>query len=250
MLDNEIVGYQRPLSDLIILIPARNEEDTLPNLIFQLLRYKPEMVLVVDNNSSDRTMKFAKNAGAVVVREKRIGYGSACLAGMKYISTFSVKPKYICFFDADGQSSVEDIIKVATPVLAGKAYYCQGSRMILKNSSNSLTPMARIANFTFAKLLSILYKQRITDLGPLRVMTWDTLINMDMRSIGYGWTIEMSTKLLKQRNMHFEVPVQYNKRFKGKSKISGNFSTAIRAAFVMGITLFAILFFWRNTDAK
>ena len=150
MLDNEIAGYQRPLSDLIILIPARNEEDTLPNLIFQLLRYKPEMVLVVDNNSSDRTMKFAKNAGAVVVREKRIGYGSACLAGMKYISTLSVKPKYICFFDADGQSSVEDIIKVATPVLAGKAYYSQGSRMILKSAEGEGRRESPAENHPFA----------------------------------------------------------------------------------------------------
>jgi glycosyltransferase involved in cell wall biosynthesis len=248
-LDNEITGYQRTLSDVAILIPARNEEHTLPKLLEQLTRFKPEIVVVIDNDSSDRTMEFAENTGAVVVREKRIGYGSACLAGIRFISLLSLKPKYVCFFDADGQSSVEDIVKVAYPVLAGKTNYCQGSRMVSKNASNSLTPMARIANLFFSNLLSLLYKQRITDLGPLRVMTWNTLISMDMRSIGYGWTIEMSTKILKQKHMHFEVPVRYYKRFKGKSKISGNFSTAIRAAFVMGITLFAILFFWRNTDA-
>ncbi|MFX0084071.1 MAG: glycosyltransferase family 2 protein [Candidatus Hodarchaeota archaeon] len=249
-MDFEITEYQRVLSSCIVLIPARNEEDTLPKLLGQLSRYKPEMVVVVDNNSSDRTMELAKNSGAVVVYERRIGYGSACLAGIRFISLLQVKPKYICFFDADGQSNVEDIVKVATPVLARKTNYCQGSRMILNNSVNSLTLMARIANNFFAKLLSILFKRKITDLGPLRVMTWDTLISIDMRSIGFGWTIEMSTKILKQNEMHFEVPVNYNRRFKGKSKISGNFSTAIMAAFIMVITLFSTLFFWRNTDVQ
>ncbi|UCE14518.1 MAG: hypothetical protein JSV04_04900, partial [Candidatus Heimdallarchaeota archaeon] len=131
------------------------------------------------------------------------------------------------------------------PVITGKINYCQGNRLSSRTSSGSLTPMAQVANRFFARLLSIILHQKINDLGPLRVMTWDTLSKLNMRSAGYGWTIEMSAKILKAQVKLSEVPVQYKRRFKGISKISGNFVTALRAAFVMSLTLLRVMIFWR-----
>ena len=245
-----ILRVPKEISDLTVLIPARNEESTLPGLIVKIRKTITNRVIVIDNDSSDRTSEVAQDVGAIVIPESKLGYGSACLAGINYISSLIVKPKYICFFDADGQSSVEDIMKVANPVLIGKTNYCQGSRMILKNSSNSLTPMARIGNHLFAILLSKLWKQSITDLGPLRVMTWNTLRDLEMKSTGFSWTIEMSTKIMKLGIIHYEVPVKYKKRLMGKSKISGNFTTAAQAAFVMVITFLIVLFSWRPNNGN
>lgn len=174
-----------------------------------------------------------------------MGYGSACLTGIKYIESAYKTPRYICFFDGDGQSFIEDIDRVAQPVLSGKSQYCQGSRMIYQTSINALTSMARVGNRFFSRLLTLLWQQKISDLGPLRVMTWDELYTLKMRSFGYGWTIEMSSKILKAGETHCEVPVKYKPRTSGTSKISGNFFTAIRAAFVMSLTLLRVMIFWR-----
>ena len=246
----EAIGVLKEISDLAVIIPARNEERSLPGIIVKIMNSITNRVIVVDNDSSDGTSEVAQNVGATVIQENKLGYGSACLAGIKYVSSLLVKPKYICFFDADGQSSVDDIIKVANQVIIGKTNYCQGSRMIMKNSRNALTPMARIANHMFAIILSKLWKQNITDLGPLRVITWNTLRNLKMKSTGFGWTIEMSTKIMKLGKIHYEVPVKYKKRAMGKSKISGNFITATKAAFVMVITFLCVLFSWRLTNGK
>jgi len=204
----------------------------------------------VDNASSDGTKDVALKAGCIVVNEERLGYGSACLAGIKYLSSLENPPKIVCFFDGDGQSNIKDIMKVTKPVLTGKIPFCQGSRMILSSSSQALNPLARLGNRFYSIFLSILWGQRITDLGPLRVITWDTLSRLKMSSTGYGWTIEMTAKLLKLGTVYCEIPVSYRKRFTGKSKISGNFRTAIRAAFVMMITLVQVAFFWRPTSAE
>ncbi|UCG03851.1 MAG: glycosyltransferase family 2 protein [Candidatus Heimdallarchaeota archaeon] len=243
--DSESTHMSSNLTDLIVIIPARNEEEALSELIPKVISSITKKVIVIDNRSTDRTAEVAQNAGAIVVHQKRLGYGSACLSGMKFIETNYKTPKFVCFFDGDGQSSVEDIIGVAYPVLSGKSQYCQGTRMIYESSIRALTSMARIANRFFSKILTLLWHQTISDLGPLRVMTWKELCALNMKSSGYGWTIEMSSKILKSRKTHCEIPVQYKHRKTGTSKISGNFFTAIRAAFVMSLTLLQVMIFWR-----
>ncbi len=180
-----------------------------------------------------------------MVHQKRLGYGSACQTGMNYIELTCRTPRYVCFFDGDGQSFVEDIIRVAQPVLSGKGQYCQGTRMIYQASINSLTSLAQAANRFFSRLLTIMWRQKISDLGPLRVLTWKELCALNMRSSGYGWTIEMSSKILKSGETHCEIPVRYKPRTSGTSKISGNLFTAIRAAFVMSLTLLRVMMVWR-----
>lgn len=233
------------LSDFIIIIPARNEEHALTELLPRIIPSITRSVIVVDNGSTDQTAKVAKSAGAIVIHHKKKGYGSACLAGINYIKSFHEIPRFICFFDGDGQSLIEDINNVARLVKSGKSQYCQGSRLSYPSSKKALTPMARIGNYVFSKLLSTLWHQRISDLGPLRVMTWVMLSKLNMRSSSYGWTIEMSTKVLKAGVIHCEVPVHYKPRITGKSKISGNLFTAIRAALVMSITFLQTMIFWR-----
>lgn len=237
------------LSDLYIVIPARNEEQSIVNLIPQL-KLKTKNILIVDNNSTDDTYRVAKEAGVYVIKENNIGYGSACLASIKYLNQLDQKPKFICFFDGDGQSRVKDIDRIALPVLANITVYCQGSRMSLIKSKMALSPLAQVANKIFSIILILSFQQKITDLGPLRVMTWEFLKSLDMRSKGYGWTIEMSSKLLKMRVAHLEIPVQYQERKEGKSKISGQINTAIMAAIVMLLTYLYVFFLWKPNRTK
>ena len=100
------------LSAVHVIIPAQNEEDSLP-LVLQDL---PPVgrVIVVDNDSNDETARVAIANGAEVVDEPRRGYGSACLAGMHAIETATAQgtsaPEFIVFLDGDygGSCSGDD----------------------------------------------------------------------------------------------------------------------------------------------
>ncbi len=234
--------------EMAIIVPANNEEASLPAIITYIKSSISDKIIVVDNASIDQTSNIAKSVGAQVIYEERLGYGNACLKGIKYLSTLKEKPKVICFFDGDGQSKVTDILRVANPVLQGKVEYCQGSRMIYSSSKGSLDVLARIANRFFSYILSITFRQNITDIGPLRIITWDALKTLGMNSSTFGWTIEMSAKILKTGTVHAEIPVHYEKRMKGKSKISGNFWNAFKAAWIMMITYCQVLLFWRPSS--
>ncbi|MHA1543229.1 MAG: glycosyltransferase family 2 protein, partial [Candidatus Hodarchaeales archaeon] len=102
-----------------------------------------------------------------------------------------------------------------------------------------------VANSFFLKLCSLVYRQGLSDIGPLRIISSNLLYNLEMSTKGYGWTIEMTSKILKAGILHSEIPVNYFERVKGKSKISGNIITAIKAAIVMNIIFLRILLFWR-----
>ncbi len=236
-------------SELLIIIPARNEEKALETLLKPLITSVTGRIVVVDNGSTDQTKEVARRANCIVIQENRPGYGSACLAGIKFAASLPHPPILICFFDGDGQSLVHDAMRVIQPVLSKQLQYNQGSRMRAPTSKAALTPAARIANRIFAYILSLIWKQPLTDLGPLRCISWDTLSSLQMTSTGYGWTIEMLSKLLKMGIPCGEVPVDYKIRKTGQSKISGSTKTALRAVFVMSLTLLRVIIFWRPPAA-
>ena len=68
-----------------VVIPAYNEEASLP-LVLEAIPSPPvSRTVVVDNNSTDATSEVAAAGGAEVVTERRPGYGSACLGGLDYL---------------------------------------------------------------------------------------------------------------------------------------------------------------------
>ncbi|MDG1896188.1 MAG: glycosyltransferase [Fuerstiella sp.] len=67
-------------NDVAVIIPALNEEQSLP----LVLRDLPNVaaIIVVDNGSHDETAKVSAGSGAIVAEEADRGYGSACLRGL------------------------------------------------------------------------------------------------------------------------------------------------------------------------
>src|SRR5438105_862112 len=72
------------LADVVVIIPALDEEESLPRVLGDL----PAVgrVVVVDNGSADGTARVAAERGAMVISEPRRGYGAACLKGLATIA--------------------------------------------------------------------------------------------------------------------------------------------------------------------
>ena len=67
-------------------------------------------IIVVDNASTDLTSSVAKQQGAIVIHEKRRGYGYACLKGIEYLS--QRPPDIVVFLDGDFSDYPEDMEKL------------------------------------------------------------------------------------------------------------------------------------------
>ena len=74
------------MPEIVIVIPALNEERAIGKVLAHIPVDAASEVVVVDNGSSDATAKIAQNAGATVIHEVRKGYGFACLRGIEYVN--------------------------------------------------------------------------------------------------------------------------------------------------------------------
>lgn len=93
----------------IVVIPAYNEEATLPDVLTALATDRPDLdVVVVDDGSTDRTAAVAKAAGVpCVVLPFNLGIGGALRAGYRYAAEGGYERAVQ--FDADGQHRADQI---------------------------------------------------------------------------------------------------------------------------------------------
>lgn len=229
---------------ICVLIPAFNEQETLPLVLTALPKAGVREVIVCDNGSTDRTAEVARQHGATVVPAPRRGYGSACLAGMRYLQGLpaSEQPEIVVFLDGDYSDYPEDLPNVAGPVLNGEKDLVIGSRLLGRPEPGAMTPPQRFGNWLAPLLIRWLYGYRFTDLGPFRAIRWDRLLALNMQDPNYGWTVEMQVKAAQQKLRCAEVPVRYRKRAGGKSKVSGTVKGVVLAGWKIISTIFILHF--------
>ena len=167
------------MTQIALIIPAFNEEKS----IGQVLSGVPEVVseiVVVDNNSTDRTADVARDAGATVLHEPQKGYGYACLKGINYLGQKSKTPDIIVFMDGDYSDYPEELPKVVGPILNQGMDLVIGSRKKELREEGSMTPQQVFGNWLATTLMRLLYGARFTDLGPFRAITYEALMAMEM----------------------------------------------------------------------
>ena len=228
--------------NIYVIIPAFNEENSVGKVVKAIPKdiVKAKRIIVVDNNSSDKTRQAAEAEGATVLEEKRQGYGYACLKGMEYVKSKKRKPEIIVFLDADYSDYPEEMPIVLGPILAGEADMVIGSRALGKREKGSMTPQQIFGNWLATRLIQIFYGVKYTDLGPFRAIRYDSLMAMEMKDKTYGWTVEMQLKAAKMKLKIKEVAVNYRQRI-GVSKVSGTVKGTIMAGYKIITWIFKYL---------
>lgn len=233
------------------IIPALNEEESLPLVIETLLsssnqEWKLSEVIVVDNGSTDATAEVARTAGARVVSEKEKGYGAACLAGIAAAG----ETDYLLFIDADGSDYPEEWLLLAEAMETRNADLVIGSRVLNVGNNAGLEPHQRFGNRLASFLIGFKYNSTalknqsdkitdpVTDLGPFRLIKTEVLQDINMQDRNFGWTVEMQLKALRLGYRVVEVPVSYRNRQGGKSKISGT----LRGSYMAGKIILKYIF--------
>lgn len=209
------------------MIPAFNEEASLPLVLAAVPRGRVRRVVVCDNASTDGTAAAAAAGGAEVVREGRAGYGSACLRALAHLRE-SGPPEVVVFLDGDYSDHPGELGRLVDPILDGVADLVIGSRTLGERERGALLPQARAGNAVACWLIRLLYGHRYTDLGPFRAIAWKALERLEMSDPDFGWTAEMQVKALRRGLRVLERPVSYRRRV-GVSKITGTVRGTLRA---------------------
>lgn len=126
-----------------VIIPAFNEENSLPKVLNDLPRAIIEEIIVVDNASTDKTAEVARQNGCCVVSESQKGYGRACLTG---ISALNPKTDIVVFIDGDYSDHGEQLEKLIEPIISQGFDLVIGSRALGARETDAMTPQAYYGN--------------------------------------------------------------------------------------------------------
>ena len=210
-----------------VIIPAYNEQDSIANVIQDIPSIVDE-IIVISNNSTDKTEENAKNAGATVLKENRKGYGFACLKGMDFIAQQNTKPDIIVFLDGDYSDYPEQLTEIVAPIINDDIDFVIGARVKRLREQGSMTGPQIFGNWLATFLMKLFFDAKFTDLGPFRAIKYNKLLDLKMEDKTYGWTVEMQLKALKQKFSYVEIPMKYRNRI-GVSKVSGTIKGSVMA---------------------
>jgi len=218
-----------------VVIPARDEEESIARAVAAIDPALVSRVIVVDNGSRDRTAETARRAGATVVSEPRRGYGAACLAGLAFVR--ERPPDVVAFLDADLSEDPAQLPALIEPIRSGRADLVIGSRTLGDREAGSLTPVQEFGNRLATTMLRALFGARFSDLGPFRAIRWEALERLKMRDRGYGWTVEMQARAARAGLSCAEIPVRHRVRRAGRSKVAGTLRGVLGAGMKIPLTI-------------
>jgi glycosyltransferase involved in cell wall biosynthesis len=227
-----------------VVIPTRNEAQALQHVLADIPAGLVTEVLVVDSNSTDGTPEIAARMGARVIAEPRRGYGQACLTGIAHADA----PDVVVFLDGDYSDRPAELPRLLEPIADGRADITIGSRLAGPRTPGSQPWHAVFGNRLAAGLIGLLFRQKITDLGPFRAARAEVLNALALEETTYGWAVEMIVKGALHGYRIVEVPVSYHPRI-GESKISGTVKGTIGAAWFIFSRIFRYYFRMRRTRA-
>jgi len=202
-----------------VVIPCLNEEMNIERCVRDALaaleagKLSGE-VIVVDNDSEDRSAELATAAGARVVYEPRRGYGSAYLAGFA-----AARGSYIVMADADLTYDFAEIPRFVEQLEAG-------AQLVIGDRMDNIRPGAMpwlhryIGNPLLTGLLNLLFRTGVSDAHcGMRALRRDVLETLDLRTTGMEFASEMVIRAAKEELTIAEVGIEYHPRG-GESKLS------------------------------
>jgi dolichol-phosphate mannosyltransferase len=243
------------MKKFLIVMPTYNEFNSLPVTISKIMSSTDSSVLIVDDNSTDKTGDLAdslstqhKDRVYVLHRPAKQGLGPAYIAGFRW--AFARDYDYIIEMDADGQHRVEDLVRLIDYANKNpEVDLTIGSRKVkdggTKNWSMLRRFISRGAEFYSFIMLGLKTKDSTSGFRIYKVSTFS--IDLDkIVSKGYLFQVEMTYMAEKAKVKIVEVPILFFSRKQDESKMS--YQIALEAFY--WITRQGVVRFFSNFKRK
>ena len=212
----------------LVIVPTYNEKENLPRLVPAILYVHPDLdLLVVDDNSPDGTGRLAEELAAasdgrlhVLHRPGKLGLGTAYVAGFAWALAHGYDR--IVEMDADFSHRPQDL--PALLAAADRADVVIGSRNIPGGRTvgwSWVRNMISKGGSLYARLLLGLPVRDCT--GGFKCLSREALERLDLENLlsnGYAFQVEVNYACAKAGLRFAEVPITFNDRTAGKSKMS------------------------------
>jgi len=222
---------------IVAVVPAWNEAGAIGNVVDEIKSFDPSIdVVVVDDASTDETALVAQAHGAVVLELPfNVGIGGAVQTGFRYALEHGYD--LAVRLDGDGQHDASELSKLLEPLERGEADLVIGSRFV-DGGGSYRPPFARLVGIrVFARLVSILGGQRVTDTTSGFLALDRTGIELFAAEYPHDYPeVEATLVALRSGLRLSQVQVEMRERESGSSSI-----TFVRSVYYIVKVLLALL---------
>jgi glycosyltransferase involved in cell wall biosynthesis len=208
---------------LSVIIPTYNECGTIEEVVRAVLAVRrADEIIIVDDGSTDGTRDlYAKVAALdeciqVILHERNMGKGAALRTGFS-----KATGDIFLIQDADMEYDPRDYEAMLRPIEEGKATVVYGSRF-RGGPTKTMFFWHMVGNKFLTLVTNILYNTILSDMETCyKVFRADVIRSIPLRSRGFEFEPEVTSKVLKRGHRMYEVPISYNGReFDEGKKIS------------------------------
>tara|TARA_B100000287_G_scaffold429732_1_gene483604 strand:- start:982 stop:1926 length:945 start_codon:yes stop_codon:yes gene_type:complete len=234
-----------------IVIPAKNEQEYIGNVIDSIPDFV-DKIIVVNDGSSDNTQavvenKINKNSKIELINLLGEGVGCAIDTGHQKLLQILEKPFVSVVMAGDGQMDVEDLTNVIEPIIQNEADHVKGNRFQHSDGTGNMPATRKIASKLLGFFTTLAAGRQITDPQCGYTATSHAVLdewNWNSSWKGYGypnyWLIELSEKSFRLK----EVPVKsvYGDEKSGIKNLSFFISVGLMMLFMHHKRCFSMLF--------
>jgi glycosyltransferase involved in cell wall biosynthesis len=210
-----------------VIIPALNEAATIGNVVDRCLeicrkRDFPVTVFVIDDGSTDQTVRIAAQAGATVVsHHQNLGVGRAFQTGL--VAALRSGADVLVNIDADGQFEPERIPDLIEPIVAGRADFTTASRFKDLGLTPEMPAIKIIGNRLMSRLISGIAGQKMYDVScGFRAYSRDAALHLNLWG-DFTYTQESILELMTKGMRIEEIPMRIQGvRLEGESRVASN----------------------------
>ncbi len=202
------------LSDLSLVIPAKEESNSLPKVLKELSKYKCKKIIVIEKKDI-KTYDSIKNANCKIIYQSNKGYGNAIREGINKVQT-----NYLSIFYADGSTDPKYLKKMLDTIKFNKISLVFGTRY--EGSGKSLDDdfVTRVGNFFFTLFGNILFRLNLSDiLFTYIVGKKSAFKKMKLFSDNYNLCVEIPIKSKLMGIPYMSMPCVERKRIADKKKV-------------------------------
>ena len=200
------------LSDLTLVIPAKEEADCLWRVLEELQNYNFQKIIVIPTNASFPNNWTFQNIK--IINQNKNGYGNALLEGIE-----NVRTKYFCIFNADGSFNPKEINDMLN--LTNNYDFIFGSRYIKNGKSDDDTFLTVVGNYIFSKIGKIFFNIKLSDiLYTYAIANTSKFKELDVISNDFCFCVEFPIKVEKKKFSYIDSPSHERSRISGKKNVN------------------------------
>lgn len=201
--------------DLTLIIPVKNEIESLPKFLDEVLKNEIKILLVIDpNDKNSYNSEIFNNNLINILVTKNTGYGNALIDGIR-----QVKTKYFCIINADGSMNPNEIPNMM--YLTSKYSFVFCSRYLKNAGSEDDTIITYLGNKFFTLIGKIIFGLKISDILYTYFIGETSLAKkIDLNSSDFRICVELPIKVHLANIKYTDVPSYERPRIGGKKKVN------------------------------